>query len=111
VVYGTTDESYRESQTVLERLLGGALSLQARERGVAEAGQDVTPFYEQPAESTTPPLVGTILVVQADGKGVPMVQPPPQTPSVRLGKGQKRPKKKEAVVTGLYRLAPYCRTP
>jgi hypothetical protein len=110
-VYGTTDESYRESQTVLERILGVSLSLQALERGVAEAGQDVTPFYEQPAESTTPPLVETILVVQADGKGVPMVQLPPQTPSVRLGKGQKRTKKKEAVVTGLYSIAPYCRTP
>ena len=110
-VYGTTDESYRESQTVLERILGVSLSLQAIERGVAEAGQDVTTFYEQPAESTAPPLVGTILVVQADGKGVPMVQPPPQTPCVRLGKGQKRTKKKEAVVTGLYSIAPYCRTP
>jgi hypothetical protein len=110
-VYGTTDESYRESQAVLERILGVSLSLQALETGVAEAGQDVRTFYEQPAESTTPPPVGTILVVQADGKGVPMVQPPPQTPSGRLGKGQKRTKKKEAVVTGLYTIAPYCRTP
>jgi hypothetical protein len=110
-VYGATDESYRESQTVLERILGLSLSLQAIETGVAEAGQDVMTFYEQPAEPTTPPSVGTILVVQADGKGVPMVQPPPQTPSVRLGKGQKRAKKKEAVVTGLYTIAPYQRSP
>jgi hypothetical protein len=111
VAYGTTDESYRESQTVLERILGFSLSLQALETSVAEAGQDVTTFYEQPAESTIPPLVGTILVVQADGKGVPMVQPPTQTPSGRLGKGQKPTKKKEAVVTGLYSIAPYGRTP
>jgi hypothetical protein len=40
-----------------------------------------------------------------------MVQPPPQTPPVRLGKGQKHGKKKEAVVTGLYTIAPYPRTP
>ena len=96
---------------MLARILGVSLSLQAIERGVAQAGQDVTPFYEQPAESTTPPLVGTILVVHADGTGVPMEQPPPQTPSVRLGKGQKRTKKKAAVVTGLSSMAPYCRTP
>jgi hypothetical protein len=110
-VYGATDESYRESQTVLARILGLSLSLQALETSVAAAGQDVMTVYEQPAEPTTPPSVGPILVVQADGKGVPMVQPPPQTPSMRLGKGQKRGQKKEAVVTGLYTIAPYPRTP
>ena len=31
-VYGTTDESYRESQTVLERILGLSLSVQALDR-------------------------------------------------------------------------------
>lgn len=109
--YGATDEAYRETQTGLERILGLPLSLQALETGVAEAGQDVAHFYEQPAEPTALPAVGTILVVQADGKGVPMVQPPIQGPPVRLGKGQKRTKKKEAVVTGLYTIAPYPRTP
>jgi hypothetical protein len=110
-VYGTTDESYRESQTVIERILGVSLSLQAIKAGVAEAGQDVTTFYAQPAEPATPLPSGTILVVQADGKGVPMVQPPLQRPPVRLSKRQKRGKKKEAVVAGLYTIAPYPRTP
>jgi len=50
-------------------------------------------------------------VVQADGKGVPMVQPSTPKPSVRLAKGQKRTKKKEAVVTSLYTISPYERTP
>ena len=109
--YGATDEAYRESQSGLERILGLPLSLQALETSVAEAGQDVANFYEQPAEPTALPAVGTMLVVQADGKGVPMVQPPIQRPPVRLGKGQKRTKKKEAVVTGLYTIAPYPRTP
>ena len=109
--YGTTDESYRESQTVLERMLGVSLSLQAIETSVADAGGDVAAFYEQPVESTTLPTGGAILVVQADGKGVPMVQPSPVAPPVRLGKGQKRTTKKEAVVTSLYTIAPYPRTP
>jgi hypothetical protein len=110
-VYGTTDESYRESQTVLERILGLSLSVQALETCVTQAGEDVTPFYEQPADPTAAVPTGTILVVQADGTGVPMVQPPTQRPLVRLGKGPKRGKKKEAVVTGLYTVAPYPRTP
>jgi hypothetical protein len=109
--YGATDEAYRESRTGLERILGLPLSLQAFETGGAEAGQDVANFSAQPAEPTALPTVGTILVVQADGKGVPMVQPPTQRPPVRLGKGQKRTKKKEAVVTGLYTMAPDPRTP
>jgi hypothetical protein len=110
-VYGATDASYRESQTVLERILGLSLSVHALETCVTEAGADVTTFYEQPADPTAPVPSGTILVVQADGKGVPMVQSPSQRPPVRLGKGQKRGKKKEAVVTGLYTIVPYPRTP
>ena len=110
-VYGTTDESYRESQTILERILGLSLSVQALETCATEAGADVTPFYKQPADPMAAVPAGTILVVQADGKGVPMVQPPTPMPPVRLGKGQKRGKKKEAVVTGLYTIAPYPRTP
>ena len=39
-----------------------------------------------------------------------MVQPPPQTPSLHLGKGQKRSQKQEAVVTGLSTMAPSPRT-
>jgi len=110
-VYGTTDESYRESQTVLERILGLSLSAQAIETSVADAAGEVRAFYEQPAEPPAPAPEQTILVVQADGKGVPMVPAAPAAPSVRLSKGQKRGKKKEAVVTGLYPIAPYRRTP
>lgn len=65
----------------------------------------------QLAEPTARPAVGTILVVQADGQGVPMVQPPTQKPPMRLGKGHKRTTKKAAVVTGLSTSAPYPRTP
>jgi hypothetical protein len=111
VAYGTTDESYRESQTVIARILGLSLSVQAIETSVADAARAVTAFYEQPTELPAPAPAETILVVQADGKGVPMVQPSPMAPPVRLGKGQKRGQKKEAVVTGLYTIAPYRRTP
>jgi hypothetical protein len=40
-----------------------------------------------------------------------MVQPPLQTPPVRLGKGQTRGTKQEAVVTGLSTIVPSPRTP
>jgi hypothetical protein len=109
--YGATDESYRESQTVIERILGLSLSLQAIETAVVEAAGEVTSVYERPTEQAAPPPAATILVVQADGKGVPMVQPPTQRPALRLAKGQKRTTKKEAVVTALYTMSPDPRTP
>jgi hypothetical protein len=83
---GTTDASSWESQTVLERLPGVSRSLQAIETGVADAEGDVAAFDEQPVEATTPPTGGAILVVQADGTGVPRVQPSTVAPPVRLGK-------------------------
>lgn len=108
--YGSTDGSYRESGAALAHILGLPLSVQALETAVAEDARDVDHFYERPPCPVVAPAA-TILVVQADGKGVPQVQPPPAVPPVRLGKGQKRTTKKEAIVTALYTIAPYRRTP
>jgi hypothetical protein len=108
--YDATDGAYRETASTLERILGLDLSVQALETSLRDDARDVAAFYDQPPEQPPTPL-GTILVVQADGKGVPMVQPPAATTPVRLGKGQKRTKKKEAIVTALYTIAPYLRTP
>jgi hypothetical protein len=72
----------------------------------------VTPaFYDQPADPSAPAPDATILVVQAEGQGVAMVQPSRIAPPARLGKGQKRGRKKKAVVTGLCPIAPYRPTP
>ncbi len=57
------------------------------------------------------PRKGAILVLQADGKGVPIVRPATPSKRVRLGKGQKHGGKKEATLTGLYTIAPALRTP
>jgi hypothetical protein len=74
--YGATDEADRERQSGLERILGLPLRLQALETRVAEAGQEVANCSEQPAGPTALPAVGTILVVQADGTGVPWCSRP-----------------------------------
>jgi hypothetical protein len=109
--HASTDGSFRASQTVVERLLGQTISVQASETMAAEDACDVAAFYTQPPLPLVAPAA-TILVVQADGKGVPQLPPPEAPPApARLGKGQKRTTKKEAVVTSLYRIAPYPRTP
>ena len=94
-----------------ERLLGLSLSVQALETCVVEAGADVPTCYERPADPLAAAPIGTSLVVQADGTGVPMVQPPTQTPPGRLGQGQQRGTQQEAVVTGLDTIAPDPHTP
>jgi len=111
MAYDATDAAYRETATTLQRILGLDLSVQSLERVVSDDACDVAAFYDQLPSQGAPVPLGTILVAQADGKGVPMVQPPVGPTPVRLGKGQKRTKKKEAIVTALYTIAPYERTP
>ena len=108
--YCITDESYDESIRVLKRILTLSISKRALEVGVEEDAAAVNAFYEQ---KPVPPLdtEGSILVIQADGKGVPMVQTEPANQPARRGKGEKRTKKKEAVVTGMYTIQPHLRTP
>lgn len=109
--YGSTDAAYRETQTLLERILGQTLSVQALEAGVATDAVDVAAFVARPADSTAPTSLGTLLVAQADGKGVPLVLPPRAARPARRGKGHPPDVKREAIVTALYTIAPYPRTP
>jgi hypothetical protein len=95
---------------VVERILGVALSVQAIEASVAEAASEVPAFYAQPAAPPAPVPDATLLVVQAEGHGGPLVQPSPAAPPGRLAKGPQRGKQQEAVVTGLSTVAPYQRT-
>jgi len=105
-VYGV----YHKAADILDRLLGLSLSSRVVEEAVAHDAVDVEAYYAQ----KPPPLPADeaeILVIQADGKGVPMILEAPPGPKVRLGKGEKRGHKKEAVVTTLYTIAAAPRTP
>jgi len=108
--YCTTDESYDESNRVLNRILGLSLSKQALETTVQADAVDVEAFYEQKAAPALE-TEGSILVIQADGKGVPMVRNESAKQPARRAKGQKKTKKKESVVTATYSIAPYLRAP
>jgi hypothetical protein len=77
---------------------------------VAEHSQTVGTFY---ANQAPPPraVEGSLLIAQADGKGVPLVRRESGRPPARRGKGAKKTRKKEAIATALYTIAPYQRTP
>lgn len=104
--------AYEGAAAVLEHLLGFRLSTSTLARLARRDAAAVVAFYEQ-QRPPQPDREAEILVLQADGKGVPM-RPSEQgqqaKPPVRLGKGQKRTKKKEAVVTSLYTMEPRVRS-
>jgi hypothetical protein len=113
--YGVTDGAYRASQTVLERVLGVTLSVQAIETAVAEDATDVAAFLTAPVVASPEARPGSLLVVQADGKGVPMVPGETGVPTrqreIRRKRGQPPGIKKEAMVTAVYTLDPTPRRP
>jgi hypothetical protein len=101
---------FHKSGDILARLLGLKLSTGAIESNMSADAADVESYY---AQKPAPPPVeeAEILVIQADGTGVPMVLEAPLESQVRLGKGQKRGRKKEAMVTSIYTIAAQVRTP
>ena len=104
------DGAYDKSLEVLSRLLGLSIPKRALETHVAEHSSLVQAFYAQPV-AVPEEEEGPLLVVQADGKGVPMVGRETADLKVRRGKGDKKSRKKEAIAIAVYTIAPYRRTP
>jgi len=101
---------FNKAVTIFKRILNASISTRVQKELVAEEAEDVLAYYEQkPAPATADEA--EILVIQADGKGVPIILEKSSPDPVRLGKGQKRGRKKEAVVTTAYTIAINPRTP
>lgn len=113
--YLDVDNVYAKTADMFQRLLGLSLSTRSLQGNILEDSAEVLSYYEQKAPPL--PVAGaSILVAQADGKGIPMVledekEAEPSEKPIRLGKGQKRGRKKEAIVTSAYTIAPLMRTP
>jgi hypothetical protein len=105
-VYGGSNADF------MERLFGFSLSTRALQENVAEDSESVEAYYAQKLPPC-PESEAEILVIQADGKGIPMVLEEDEVPEaqVRLGKGQKHGHKKEAIVTAIYTISAAPRTP
>jgi hypothetical protein len=105
-VYGGANADF------MERLFGFCLSTRALQQNVAEDAESVEAYYAQKSRPS-PKSEAKILVIQADGKGIPMVLEEDEVAEeqVRLGKGQKHGHKKEALVTTIYTIKTAPRTP
>jgi hypothetical protein len=110
--FGSADATFGEVSTSLKRILGVSFHVQALETTAREDAVDVAAFYERPVEKEAPAAeAATILVAQADGKGVTVIQPAAPAVPARRGKGAPPNRMREAMVTAVYAIEPYVRTP
>jgi hypothetical protein len=113
---------YGKSRDILKRILGLDLSTRVVQENIAEDAREVEAYYAKKAPPK-PEEEAETLVIQADGKGVPMIlekeaelkekqkKAKKVTQKVRLGKGEKHGNKKEAIVTTVYTIHTAVRTP
>jgi hypothetical protein len=95
-VFGV-EHPFKESGGLFEQLFALDLAESVLMEVVQEAPEDYEAFYAQrpvPPEDTE----GELLVVSFDGKGVPMIKAEAVKLKAKLGTGEKRQRKKEALV-------------
>jgi len=101
---------YNKAVDIFGRILNASISTRVQQKLVADDAENVLDYYAQkPAPAAA--AEAEILVIQADGKGIPVILEKTSPEPVRLGKGQKRGRKKEAIVTTVYTIAAHARTP
>jgi hypothetical protein len=101
---------YQEAIDNVALATGVAVSKGSCAQLVQAAATDFDAFYQHrpvPAPADT----GSILMGSVDGKGVPMVKPEKTLRKLRLGKGEKRNKKRIATVATVRTQEPWTRTP
>jgi hypothetical protein len=105
--------SHASACETIERMLGIRFSVRTLEHMNRQMGASVEGFQRS---RQAPPREeeGAILVVAADGKGVPMRRDASERPTgdrKRRSKGEKANKKREACVGAVYTIEPFVRTP
>lgn len=105
--------SYKQSSETVEKILGIGQSVRSLETMSSAMAQEVEEFRNtQPVPE--PETEGSIVVVTADGKGVPMRREASESeaasnPQGRRKKGEKANKKRQACVGAVYTINPFCR--
>ena len=106
------EHAYRRVPETLGRILGVQPSVDSLERMNQKMAETVRPFRDsRPAPE--PEAEGTLCVVSADGKGIPIRRPAPESPIQSHDREQapKANRKKMAVVGAVYTIDPFVRSP
>lgn len=103
-------DSFGDASVTLNKILKSGISPSRFEVVNRESANSYDEFYQN-KEPPTPDSEGEIQVIGFDGKGVPVIKSEAAKLKARLGKGEKRQKKKEAIVGVSYTTDPKVRTP
>lgn len=95
--YLSIRDSFNESRTTLAKLFGLDISSSRFEVVSQDSSTSYDQFYEQKSPPA-PESEGQLQVLSFDGKGVPVMKRELAQLKARLGSGEKRQKKKEALV-------------
>ena len=92
---------FERAVALVTRWLGIGLSTRCVQQFMETDAADVAAYYEQ---KPPPPVAeeGAVLVIQSDGKGVPIIKTSANKDKVRLKRGQARSRKKAVTVTTVY---------
>jgi hypothetical protein len=104
-IRGPFDEAIEE----LAEATGVSLPKRTAEQIVEEASVDFESFYIQ-RTLRLDRKSGPLLVASVDGKGVPLVKPVAKAGKIRLGRGEKRNKKRMSTVGAVFTQKPNIRT-
>ena len=90
---------------IIDRFFDICLSTRCTQQFIETDAADVEVYYEQ---KPPPPVAeeAAILVLQADGKGVPIIQASASKDKVRLKRGEARSRKKAVTATAIYTIQP-----
>lgn len=100
---------YGDAIAVFSSWMGLDLSKRSSEQMNVDHSASMRAYYEERA-GLEAAAADSLLVVSADGKGIPMTREDSPPPEARRGRGKNKTAKKEATVTTLYTLAPYPRS-
>jgi len=101
--------TYEEAVTVFSNWLGWDVPKRSSEQINSDHADYMTAYYDRQSVPEMP-VNDSILVVSADGKGIPMTRKDSPPTKARRGRGEKKTAKKEATITALYTITPYQRT-
>ena len=102
--------AYGNTSELLKKFFGVTLSISALETISGESADRYEDYYDLKNKLPKPERKGQRKVVEFDGKGVPMIKKEAAKIVARQGKGEKKQKKKEALVGVTFEVDPNVRT-
>ena len=105
------NRAYEHTAAFLKKFLGLELSVSALETISQESATQYEAYYAFKKALPKAEPTGERIVVSFDGKGVPMIKKEAAKIQAKLGKGEKRQKKKEALVGAKYTIDTHLRIP